>query len=69
MVAMKPPIESRQGVGGGIPVFHRTRVPVFFYLDALDQDMTITEFLKEFDVVTKEHIDGFWELSLARTQT
>ena len=66
---MKTPIESRQGVWGGIPVFHRTRVPVFFYLDALDQDMTITEFLEEFDVVTKEHIGGFWELSLASTQT
>ena len=66
---MKMPIESRQGVWGGIPVFNRTRLPVFFYLDALDQDMTITEFLEEFDVITKEHIDGFWELSLASTQT
>ena len=66
---MKIPIESRQGVWGGIPVFHRTRVSVFFYLDALDHDMTITEFLEESDVVTEEHIDGFWELSLASTQT
>lgn len=46
-----------------ITVFHRTHMPVFFYLDALDQDMTITEFLEEFNVVTKEHTEGFWEIS------
>lgn len=64
---MKTPFERREGVWGGIPVFTGTRIPIYFFIDFLETDSTIDEFLDNYDV-TAEHIEALLEFSLPHSK-
>jgi len=59
MVGMRQAIETRSDVWGGVPVFSQTRVPVYFFLDFLGEDLNLDEFLTEFDAVAKWQLESF----------
>lgn len=62
---MKKPFEQRKGVWGGIPVFSGTRVPVFIFLDFVEGDLSVEEFLYNYEVVTREQIESLLRFPLA----
>lgn len=62
---MMKPFEQRKGVWGGIPVFNGTRVPVFIFLDFMEGDLSVEEFLYNYEVVTREQIEFLLRFPLA----
>lgn len=51
-----PAVESRPGKLAGAWVFRGSRVPVESLLSALERDLTVDDFLDQFDGVTREQV-------------
>ena len=54
-------VESRPGKLAGAWVFRGTRVPVEALLSSLERDMSITEFLDQFEGVGREQVSAVLE--------
>ncbi len=47
---MKKPFEIREGVWGGVPLFAGSRVPVYIFLDCMENDISLDVFLDDYEV-------------------
>lgn len=54
MATANNPIERRNDILGGTPVFKGTRVPVSTFFEYLEADHSINEFLEDFPTVTRQ---------------
>jgi uncharacterized protein (DUF433 family) len=53
MAAPNHPIESRNDILGGTPVFKGTRVPVSTFIEYLEAGHSLPDFLEDFPTVTR----------------
>lgn len=54
MAASKNLIERRKDILGGTPVFKGTRVPVSTFVEYLEADHSLNEFLDDFPTVSRQ---------------
>ena len=63
---MKPIIHSDPEIVSGTPVFYGTRVPVQTFLDYIEGDERLSEFLDQFPSVTKTQVMEFLRAGMSQ---
>lgn len=61
---MNRPFESLEGIWSGIPLFTDSRVPVYFFIDFLENDDDLDEFLYAYQTVDPADVEMFLRLPL-----
>ena len=50
LLTMRKPFETKEGVWGGFPLFTGSRVPVYIFLDCLENDISVDVFLNDYEL-------------------
>lgn len=61
---MNRPCESLEGIWSGVPLFTDSRVPVYFFIDFLEDEATLDEFLEAYQTVDPADVEMFLRLPL-----
>lgn len=69
MPATDPVIHSDPDILGGEPVFFGTRVPLRTFLDYIEADEPLSEFLEDFPTVTRDQAAAALWFSTSRSHT
>lgn len=61
---MKKPYEMKEGVFGGVPILGGVRLPAFYLVDIIDEDISLDEFFEGYSL-DPEYVEAFLLLPLS----